>query len=358
VKKILLIEDDTESRESICEILQLAGYKVSSAASGKLGMEMAIATLPDLIICDIMMPASNDYNVLDGYGVLHMLHKNKMLINIPFIFLSAKSKRAEVRKGMEMGADDFITKPFNTTELLNAVESRLKRVQQLKQNFPPNMNGLNFLMCAATNKHIKDSMSDGRNVHHYQKKQEIYTEGAHPVCLFYVLKGKVRTYKRNDEGKELVIGLYNEGDFIGYTALLEQRTYKESAEVLEDAELVIIPEEDFETLLFSNPKVMHKFMQLLSKNVTEKEEQLLGIAYNSLRKKVSTSLLSMCKKYNPSENAFYGINISRDILAALTGVAKESLIRTLGDFRDEHLLKIKDGQIFVTDMKKLEEMIN
>ena len=358
MKKVLLIEDDTESRERIFEMLQLAGYEAISAASGKLGVEMAIATQPDLIICDIMMPVSDNYSVLDGYGVLHMLHKNKMLINIPFIFLSANTARAEIRKGMEMGADDFITKPFNTTELLNAVESRIKRVEQLKQDFTPDIDGLNFLMCAATNKDIKESMSDGRNIHHYQKKQEIYSEGTHPACLFYVLKGKVRTYKRNEEGKELVIGLYNEGDFIGYTALLEQRTYRESADVLEEADLVIIPEEDFETLLFSNPRVMHKFMQLLSKNVTEKEEQLLGIAYNSLRKKVSISLLSMCKKYNPSENEYYGIDISRDILAALTGVAKESLIRTLGDFRDEHLLKIKDGQIFVLDIKKLEDMAN
>lgn len=257
-----------------------------------------------------------------------------------------------------MGADDFITRPFNSTELLNAIESRLTRVEQLKKDFPADMCSLNFLMCAATNKDIKESMIDGRNIHYYQKKQEIYTEGTHPACLFYVLKGKVRTYKRNDEGKELVIGLYNEGDFIGYTALLEQRTYRENADVLEDAELVIIPEEDFETLLFSNPRVMHKFMQLLSKNVTEKEEQLLGIAYNSLRKKVAIALMSMFKKYNPLENESYCINVSRDILAALTGVAKESLIRTLGDFRDENLIKIKEGQIYITNIKKLEDMAN
>ena len=358
MKKLLLIEDDSESREKIFQILQLAGYEALSAANGKIGVELAIETVPDLIICDLMMPVPDDYDILDGYGVLHMLHKNKTLINTPFIFLSEKTERSEVRKGMEMGADDFITKPFDTTELLNAIESRLKKVEQLKEELPSDMNGLNFLMCAVTNQDIKESMSGNHNVHHYQKKQEIYTEGTRPVCLYYLLKGKARTYKRNDEGKELVVGLYDEGDFIGYTALLEQRAYMESADVLEDAELVIIPVEDFETLIFSNPRVMHKFMQLLSKNVTEKEEQLLGIAYNSLRKKVSISLLSMYKKYNPSEDKYYSIDISRDILAALTGVAKESLIRTLGDFRDENLLKIKDGQIFITDIKKLEDMAN
>lgn len=358
MKKILLIEDNTESRERILQMLQLAGYEALSAASGIAGVEMALVHQPDLIICDLMLPVSDDYSSLDGYGVLHMLHKNKKLMTIPFIFLSANADRAEIRKGMEMGADDVITKPFHTTELLNAIGSRLKRVEQLKQELPADIGGLNFLMCTATNKDIKESLIDGRNVYHYQKKQEVYTEGARPAYLYYILKGKVRTYKRNDEGKELVVGLYNEGEYFGYTALLEQRAYKEFADVLEDAELVIIPEEDFETLLFRNPAVMHKFMQLLSRNVTEKEEHLLGIAYNSLRKKVSIALISMFKKYNASESESYCINVSRDILAALTGVAKESLIRTLGDFRDENIIKIKDGQIYITDIKKLEDMIN
>jgi CRP-like cAMP-binding protein len=93
---------------------------------------------------------------------------------------------------------------------------------------------------------------------------------------------------------------------------------------------------------------------LLSRNVTEKEDQLLGIAYNSLRKKVSVALLSLYKKYNPSESQNFYIDMSRDSLAALTGVAKESLIRTLGDFRDEKMIDIKEGLIYLTDRKKLE----
>src|SRR5688572_27603161 len=103
---ILLIEDNNEIRENTAEILELASYKVTTAENGKAGVEKALKDKPDLIICDIMMP------VLDGYGVLHLVNKNPGLASVPFIFLTAKSERADYRKGMEMGADDYISKPF------------------------------------------------------------------------------------------------------------------------------------------------------------------------------------------------------------------------------------------------------
>ncbi|KAA2240290.1 response regulator [Chitinophaga agrisoli] len=352
MKKILLIEDNNEIRDNVVEMLELARYSVLTATNGMEGVELAIAQSPDLIICDIMMP------VLDGYGVLNMLHKNKTLQEIPFIFLTAKAEKAEIRKGMEMGADDYITKPFDTTELLNAVETRLRKAASIKADLPADINGLDILMTAVMNKDIQEIIRRNHNIHKYKKKQEIYMEGHPPACLFYILKGKVRTFKRNEGGKELVIGLYREGDFLGYTALLEQSVYNENAEALDDTELAIIPREDFEALLFNNPGVIHKFIQLLCKHVTEKEEQLLDIAYNSLRKKVSQALLLLYKKYNPSYNEHYSIDMSRDGLAALTGVAKESLIRTLGDFREEKLISIREGQIFVTDRKRLEVIAN
>src|SRR4051812_21185932 len=112
MKKILLIEDNDDIRENTAEILELANYKVTTAPDGKRGVESALKNKPDLIICDIMMPE------LDGYGVLHLLHKNKETRDTPFIFLSAKTERTDIRKGMDIGADDYITKPFVATELL------------------------------------------------------------------------------------------------------------------------------------------------------------------------------------------------------------------------------------------------
>src|SRR3546814_473122 len=122
--RVLIIEDNNDIRESTCEILELAGFEVYQAENGKLGVELATAKLPDVILCDIMMPE------LDGYGVLHMLSKNSSTSTIHFIYLTAKTERMDMRKGMEMGADDYLTKPFGDLELLSAIECRLKKKHQ------------------------------------------------------------------------------------------------------------------------------------------------------------------------------------------------------------------------------------
>src|SRR5664279_4768272 len=122
-KAILVIDDNADIRENTAEILELAGYKTFLAENGKKGVEIALKEIPSLIVCDIMMPE------LDGYGVLHLLRKNPSTENVPFIFLTAKTERLDFRKGMEMGADDFITKPFDDIELLNAIEIRLKKYE-------------------------------------------------------------------------------------------------------------------------------------------------------------------------------------------------------------------------------------
>src|SRR5215210_481297 len=135
-KTVLVIDDNNELRENTAEILELAGYKTLTAENGKKGVEIAVKEKPSLIICDIMMPE------LDGYGVLHLLRKNPDTESIPFIFLTAKTERSDFRKGMEMGADDYITKPFDDSELLSAVEARLKKSAVLEQKYPSTVTGL------------------------------------------------------------------------------------------------------------------------------------------------------------------------------------------------------------------------
>src|ERR1700727_3582944 len=121
MRRLLVIDDHDDIRENTAEILSLAGYQVFTAENGKRGVEIALKEKPELIICDIMMPE------LDGYGVLHLLRKNEATLDTPFIFLTARTERADCRKGMEMGADDYITKPFDEIDLLNAIETRLKK---------------------------------------------------------------------------------------------------------------------------------------------------------------------------------------------------------------------------------------
>jgi DNA-binding response OmpR family regulator len=352
MKKILLIEDNSEIRENMAEILELAGYEVCTAQDGKDGMTLAMANNPDLVLCDIMMP------VLDGYGVLHMMQKNETLQNIPFIFLTAKSERTEIRKGMEMGADDYITKPFDGTELLNAVASRLKKADSIKKHLPNNIQGIQELLEQSISKDYLSELKEGRNTNQYKKKQVVYSESNHPSRLFYIVKGKVKTFKRNEEGKELIIDLYNAGDFLGYMALLEGRPYRETAEALEETELAIIPKSEFDELLSSNTQVMKKFISILAHNINNKEEKLLATAYNSLRKKVADTLLTIYRKYNIDNKEDYHIDLSRENLAAIAGVAKESLIRMLGELKEEQLIKIEGSKIKLLDLSKLQNMHN
>ena len=351
MKTILLVEDNEELRENTVDILAIAGYNVITADNGKTGMEMILQHKPDLVICDIMMP------VLDGFGVLRLMQQHDEVKDTPFIFLTAKTERADFRKGMGMGADDYITKPFSGTELWDAIESRLRKAAVKKQNFAANLQGLNKLMYEATGKESLKALAEGRNIDKYKKKQAIYTEGNHPTRLFYVQKGKIKTIKSNDQGKELVVDLYSTGDFMGYTALLEGTLYKETAIAMEESEIAVIPLKDFEELLNNNHEVAVQFIRMLAKNVTTKEQQLLGLAYNSLRKKVAEALVHLHNKYNPQKENPFTVNISRENLATIAGTATESLIRTLSDFREEKLIDIREGVVVILDEIKLSNML-
>ncbi len=353
MKKILIIEDNDDIRTNTAEILELANYEVIVAGDGKEGVEKAVEHLPDLIICDIMMP------VLDGYGVLHTAQKNDELKNTPFIFLTAKTERSDFRKGMEMGADDYITKPFTGIELLNAVDRRIKKLDLLKEDLAPGLEGVHHLISAAKGKDYLKVLAEEATVNRYKKNQIIYSEGNYPNRLYYLLKGKVKSYKTNESGKELVTELFVSGDFFGYVSMLEGATYKDSAAAMEDTELAIISKEDFDKLVSTNKEVAQKFIRLLAKNVSDKEEQLVNIAYNSLRKKVADALLVLHRRYYKGEESTAAMFINRGILATIAGTAKESLIRTLGDFRDEKLIEIdRDGGIKILSHHKLESMVN
>ncbi|SMO66012.1 response regulator [Solitalea koreensis] len=349
--KVLLIEDHKEVRENTAEILELSNYTVLTADNGKTGVEIALKELPDLIICDIMMP------ILDGYGVLHLLGKNKETASIPFIFLTAKSEKGDFRKGMELGADDYLTKPFDDLDLLKAVETRLKKSDVLKHNFTLYANGINnFIHQAKAEGKIKLT-ANKQDLFSYKKKQLLYSEGHKPHAVYLVVEGKVKTYKINEAGKELIISIYGPGDFIGYTAILEEINYSNNAEILEDAKLMQISKQDFMQLIHTDAQVAQQFIKLLTHNVLEKEEKLLALAYTSLRKRVANGLLQIADKFKEFENDKPKIELSRENLAHVIGTATESLIRTLSDFKSEKLIDIKDGNIIILDKKKLKHLL-
>lgn len=352
MKKILLIEDNTEIRENTAEILELADYQVITAENGRVGVEKAHHEKPDLIICDIMMP------IMDGYSVLHLLSKTTDTANIPFIFLTAKADRSDFRKGMEMGADDYITKPFDDVELLNAIESRLKKVELLQKTYTQDLGGLDELISDAGGDQELKKLLESREVRSYKKKSEIYREGDYPLYLFCVIKGKIKTFKTNDDGKELIINIYDKNDYLGYVDLLQESNFTESAAAMEDCEICLIPKNDFYTLVHKNRQVAQKFIQLLSNNVKANEEQLLKLAYNSVRKRISEALLKFHSHLAKEGTASNNMKISREDLSNVAGTSLETAIRTLSDFKDEKLIEIESGKITILNLDKLKRLKN
>lgn len=347
MKTILLIEDSDDIRETTAEILELANYKVLLAENGKIGVEIANKTKPDLVVCDIMMP------VLDGYGVLHIFSQSPNLQNIPFIFLTAKTDRSDLRKGMDMGADDYLTKPFQEIELLKAIESRLRKVQNISKSFQNTQESIENFYKKAT-KHLDlSSLSADRKVSIVKKKQVIYSEGDEPIRFFFLKSGKVKTYQANQDGKEFITGLYNSGDFFGHISIIENTEYQESSEALEECEIIAIPKHDFLELVTRNQLIANQFIKMLANDIQEKEKQLTQIAYNSIRKRTADALIMLSKKYKNESQENFAIKISRDDLASVVGTATESLIRTLSDFKASNLIEISGSEIKILDKAKL-----
>ena len=352
MEKILLIEDNEALRENTAEILSLANYEIITAENGKIGVEKALLNPPDIIVCDIMMP------VLDGYGVYQIISKNPSLQHIPFIFLSAKSERNDLRKGMEMGADDYVTKPFSDVELLNAIRARLEKVKMHQNYGGKAIETWHQIVSDLGNKDKMHTTLENHDIIDYKKKQLIYSEGQHPNKLYYIESGKVKIFKTSDGGKELIIQLLSAGDFFGYTTLIENGIYDEYAETLEDSQIRVIPKKEFEKLITTNQEIALKVIKLLANNITEKEHQLVALAYHSLRKRVADALLTLKKKYATNEQEQFSISISREDLANIAGTATESLIRTLSDFKNEKLIEIKEGKITLLAEKKLQNLFN
>jgi DNA-binding response OmpR family regulator len=347
MKKILLIEDNKEVRENTSEILTLANYEVAVAENGKVGVDLAQRQKPDLIICDIMMPE------LDGYGVLHILSKNEDTAGIPFIFLTAKTEKADIRKGMNLGADDYLTKPFDDTDLLNAIEARLRKSAMQAKQYEASAEGLeNFISDARSVLNIQELGKD-RKVKVVKKKSEIFSEGDMPLNVYFLKSGNIKTFKSHPDGKELIMNIYSPNDFFGFEPILENINYTESAVAMQDSEVISIPRHDFLIMIQSHPDVSKSFIHLLCKKVSDRESQLLNLAYNSVRQRTAEALL----KSEALKDTRSVISISRDDLAKMVGTASESVIRVLSDFKDEGLIEIDAGKIRIKDAKKLEKVV-
>lgn len=349
MNKILLIEDSDDIRENTAELLELSGYVVETAADGIEGVRMAQQNLPDLVICDIMMPH------LDGFGVLQVFSKHEQLSQVPFIFLTAKTDRSDMRKGMEMGADDFLTKPFQEVELLRSIETRLKKKSlQRTEGFVDAELQTEVSLAQKALDFLDFTHFDGeKRTHHVQKKQSIYSEGDSPSRLFFLEKGKIKTYHTNREGKYFITSFIKEGEFFGYVDILENQIYRETAEALEESVILSISSNEFKDLLKQNIHLEIYFRKALTSYLMKNEKILVSMAYQSLRIRVSLALVELAKTYGNDVNSPVVIRLSREDLASRVGTATETVIRTLSDFKKEGLLEIRGSEMTLLDVNKL-----
>jgi len=348
MRRLLLIEDDTILRENTAELLELSDYQVMTAPNGKIGMQLAKKHLPDLIVCDIMMPE------MDGYAVLEALSNDESTKYIPFIYLSAKTERQDVRRGMNLGADDYITKPFSEEELISAIESRLakisilKEIQEKVEPVSENQGELRTL------NDLKNFFDDNGAIVNFAEGQHIYEEGDHANTIYLILKGLVKCHKLDEQGKELTTALHKEDDLFGYTSFTENTPYQETATAIQPTELVGVSNNVLKGILNTNHQVTMELINLLTEDLKGTKDQLLQMAYSSVHKKTATTILKFAEKLNKRPDE--AIRISRNDLASVAGIATETLIRTMSSFRKEGILEIEGRNIRIIDIEKLKSI--
>ena len=183
-------------------------------------------------------------------------------------------------------------------------------------------------------------------------------DGDSPNFLYFVVSGKIKVFKSNEMGKEFIIDIYKEGDFLGYVALLVDNKYRESAMAIENSEVALIPRQDFFQLLHSNHEVSMKFIKLMSSNFSDAEEKLLKLAYDSARKRVAEAIIFVSKKYEIEGKNDLSFALLRENISALSGISPESVSRNLTDFKKEGLIETCNGSIKILNLKKLEVLKN
>lgn len=347
---VLLIEDDLALRKNTAEILELSNYEVITASNGLIGVDKAKKNRPDIILCDILM------SELDGYGVLNILSKNKNTKYIPFVFLSVKGQVQDIRKGMNMGADDYITKPFTESDLLSVIERRIAK-SNILHDVETNNNSITAVPYddeIKTLHDLKNYFDDYGILFEYNKGDIIYREGDHSNFIYLLSKGAAKTYKIDEQGKELITALYKEDDLFGFTSFIHNTPFKETASAIENSRLFGISNIEFKNILNNNHKVVLELIELLAENVSTLKQQLIQMAYSSVNKKTAATIVKFAEKlnYKPGDT----IKISRSDLASIAGIAPETFIRALTIFKNKGFIKTDGKNFKVIDLEKLKEI--
>ncbi len=345
MKTVLLIEDDLTLLANTKELLELYNYKVWYAESGEIGVNLALQTNPDIIICDIMMP------VLDGYGVFEKLKENKATCSIPFIFLSCKTEMNNIRKGMNLGADDYVTKPFKIQDLINAIESRLVKNVIFNQISPKKLDPVSEPLKINSLHQLREFFKKAGEFEEFDKHQVIYKERKNADSIYFVENGLLKTHRMDEFGKELITGIHKKGEFLGFYSFKKLYSYPETASALESGSLYRLSTKRFQEILSGSHQLTLELAQLQSENLAVLRSHLLEMAYGSVLKKTSNTILKFVD--GTQNNLLEAIKISRSDLASIAGISTESLIRSLSLLKKEKLIDIEGRNIKILNLQEL-----
>ena len=228
----------------------------------------------------------------------------------------------------------------------------------MKQEFAQTIEGVSQFIEVAANYLDLDHLSRYYSLKKYAKREVVYMEGSVANFLYFIHSGTLKTYKTTEKGKEFVTGLCSAGHFVGQLSLLSDHgSYIESASVLEEAELYEIPKLYFTSLIHSNKDVANKFVSLISNNLVDVQEQIVNVAFATVRQRVAKALLDIHKKRILVNNQMDGISIAREDFAGLIGTATETAIRMLTEFKDQGLITIGNARkIIIQDEAGLENI--
>lgn len=343
--RILVIEDNDEVRDNLADILTLAGYRATQAAAGKEGIELATSQPFDLILCDVMMPG------LDGFGVLKILGEREDTRGIPFVFVTAKSEHADLRRGMNLGADDYVTKPFYKDELLRVIEVRLRRARVQRPGPPPVTTWSGFLSAGA----LADALGtllDKRSRRAYRRGEAVFREGDSVRDVFVLKSGFAKHQNSTDFGKTLIVYVFRPGDLFGYPEAIAKTPYQHDAVALTDIEVDILPAADVRAAMASDPNVADLIIGHLAHGLLDADRRMMYQAYLSVRERCAQALLRADETFG-SRGAW---PMSREELAQWAGTAKETFIRNLTEFRNAGLVEAEGNVVRVVDGAELRQI--
>jgi signal transduction histidine kinase len=299
--KVLVIEDEDQIREEVMDWLQFEGYEVSGAENGRKGLESARHAIPDLILSDIAMPE------LDGREVLLDIRSNPQLSHIPFIFMTASAERESVRRGMEMGADDYLTKPFSHSELLNAVRSRLEKKIALDTQVQTRVSMLNSALSEEREKNLLKTRLVAMFSHDFRNPLTLILTSSDMIRNFSDQLSQEQTHKYLDRIEGSVRSLVQMLDDMLMVAEMESGNLKYMPKTVELTPFVEEIVEEFR-LIYSQTKkfILHSTIE----GNVEVDPKLF--------RQLLTNLISNAAKYSSSGSVVNITLLDKDEILELT----------------------------------------